>query len=101
MNRLNLTTAGQLAARLARAGGEVHIWAPEAGGPAGAAPGVTVHRDVGRWSSSGLARLGAALDDFETPRRLIVEYTPYSWGYKGLNVGFCRWLVRRRRSGGP
>ena len=56
-----------------------------------AVEGITVHRDGGRWSPADLRRLGAALDAFPSPRRLVVQYTPNAWGYRGLNLGFCRW----------
>ena len=93
-----------LAAALAAAGAEVHVWAPAAAGPAAADAGVTVHGIAGRWSPADLARLGAALDAFPAPRRLLVQYVPNAWGYKGLNLGFGRWLVGaapagRRRPG--
>lgn len=88
-----------LAAALGAAGAEVHVWTGPADGPAVEAPGVVVHREPGRWSPAGLARLGAALDAFPGPRRLVVQYVPNAWGYKGLNVFFGRWLLRRRRAG--
>jgi glycosyltransferase involved in cell wall biosynthesis len=87
-----------LASALAAAGAEVHVWTTPAGSTPAAA-GVTVHRDCGRWSPTDLKRLGRALDAFPAPRRLVVQYAPNVWGYKGLNVGFCRWLVGRRRHG--
>ena len=62
--------------------------------------GVAVHRTCGRWSPADLRRLGEALDAFPAPRRLLVQYTPNAWGYKGLNLGFCRWLLGRRRDQG-
>lgn len=91
--------SAHLAGGLARAGAEVHVWAPAAEneGPAPAVEGVVVHRLTGGWSRAGLARLGAALDAFAPPRRLLVQYTPGAWGRKGLNLGFCRWLVEQGR----
>src|SRR4051794_22490966 len=81
--------SAQLAAGLAAAGIEVHVWTSEGGGSS-EAPGVNVHPIAGRWSPSDLARLGRALDDFPAPRRLLIQYTPNAWGYRGLNLGFCR-----------
>src|SRR5690348_241044 len=83
-----------LAAALAEAGAEVHVWTSLGNGMEATAGGVTVHRLVGGWSPAELVRLDEALDAFETPRRLLVQYAPGVWGYKGLNLGFCRWLVR-------
>jgi hypothetical protein len=59
----------------------------------------TIHRTAGRWSGYDLARLGAALDEFAPPRRILVQYTPNAWGYKGTNLGFGRWLIGRRKCG--
>jgi len=88
-----------LAAGLAATGAEVHVWTGPGDAPA-AVEGITVHRDGGRWSPADLGRLGAALDAFPSPRRLVVQYTPNAWGYKGLNLGFCRWLLGRSRTRG-
>lgn len=88
-----------LAAGLAETGAEVHVWTTHADGPTPAAEGVTVHRDCGRWSRDDLKRLGATLEAFPTPRRLVVQYAPNAWGYKGLNLGFCRWVLGRARAG--
>jgi glycosyltransferase involved in cell wall biosynthesis len=88
----------QVAAGLAATGVEVHVWTT-AGGSAPASEGVIVHRDVVSWSRTSLKRLGAALDAFPAPRRLLVQYTPNAWGYRGLNLGFGRWLLGRRRRG--
>ena len=89
----------RLAAGLAAAGAEVHVWTSTVTHPP-EFPGVTVHGDGGAWSAADLARLGHALDAFASPRQLIVQHSPNAWGYKGLNIGFCRWLVERRRRHG-
>lgn len=88
-----------LAAGLAATGAEVHVWTGPGDAPA-AVERVTVHRDGGRWSPAELTRRGAVLDTFPPPRRLVVQYTPNAWGYKGLNLGFCRWLLGRSRAHG-
>ena len=64
----------------------------------------------GRQASTSTGRVGGGrrrtwaiaegLDGFPTPRNLLVQYTPNAWGYKGLNLGFCRWLLARRRARG-
>lgn len=88
-----------VASGLARAGDPVTVWTSPADGPTPEVPGVTVHRRPALWTPRGLARLSEALDAEPTPRRLLVQYTPFSWGYRGLNVAFGRWLLRRARSG--
>lgn len=91
-------TAG-LAAGLAGAGESVHVWALGPPGDAADPPGATVHRTGECWSPAALARAGAGLDALPGPRRLLVQYAPNAWGYKGLNLGLCRWLAGRRRRG--
>lgn len=85
-----------LADALADAGREVHVWSPDAAGVA--LPRAAVHavRGVDR---AALAELGAALDAHPAPRRLLVQYAPQAWGMRGMNVGFARWLLARRRGG--
>jgi glycosyltransferase involved in cell wall biosynthesis len=61
--------------------------------------GVIVHRLVGRWSPRDLDRMEAAIERTPAPRRFLIQYTPNSWGYKGMNVGFCRFIARRSARG--
>lgn len=93
--------SAMLAKALAGSGAEVHVWAPGAGdqAPPPGSAGVAVHREAGRWSAADLGRLGRALDDRPSPRRLLLQYTPNTWGYKGLNFGFCRWVAGRAARG--
>jgi hypothetical protein len=88
-----------LASGLAEAGVPVHVWTSGDEGEQADGRGVSVHRTAGRWSPSDLDRLGRALDAFERPRRLLVQYAPNQWGYKGLNFAFCLWLNRRKARG--
>lgn len=93
-----------LAAALAGGGARVDVWTTRGPGTAAVAEddadsGVAVHRPVGGWLSADLVRLGEALNAFPAPRRLLVQYAPSVWGCKGLNLAFCRWLVRRRECG--
>lgn len=98
--------SAQVAAGLARAGGETHVWA--SGGTharrdpdttAVAAPGVFAHRWKEGWTGAGLTWLDAELARFAAPRRLLVQYSPNAWGERGMNVGFGRWLQARRALG--
>lgn len=88
-----------VAAGLAEAGEEVHVWCPPADGPAPEAPGVTVHRELGTFAPGDLARAGRMLDRFPAPRRLVVQWVPHAYGYRSLNVGFCHWLRSRASAG--
>jgi glycosyltransferase involved in cell wall biosynthesis len=90
---------GEYSALLARAlagrGRPVHVWTP-AGGGSGA--GVEVHA-VGRFHGRELRRLDAALERTPAPRTLLVQYAPQAFGVRGMNVAFCRWVLRRARRG--
>ncbi len=89
----------QVALGLAETGAEVHVWAPTVEGVTDPNDRFVVHRTAGRWSPADLDRLDRELDAFAAPRRLVVQYTPNAWGYKGLNLHFCRWLLERRKRG--
>jgi glycosyltransferase involved in cell wall biosynthesis len=82
-----------LATALAGAGEEVHVWAPR--GSAGA-EGFVLH-PVRGFSGGGLRALAAGLDASAAPRRLLVQYAPQAFGRRGMNLGFCRWVLRRAR----
>lgn len=86
-----------LARALADAGRRVHVWTPARVEPSTESR-VTVHAMEG-FSGAALSKLGAELDRFPAPRRLLVQYAPQAWGMKGMNVAFCRWLRARRRAG--
>jgi glycosyltransferase involved in cell wall biosynthesis len=96
----------QLAEGLAGQGNEVHVWCPnredesrnEAQGPA--AGGVTVHRELGRFSPADLRRVGRELDRFPAPRHILVQWVPHGYGYYSMNLPFCWWLWRRAASHG-
>ena len=97
-----------LAASLAAAGDEVHVWCPLAMSETEEASkvevtetdGVFVHRELGRFTPADLRRVGRLLDKFEAPRRLLVQWVPHGYGYRSMNLPFCLWLwnrsVRRR-----
>ena len=51
------------------------------------------------WGRGDLARVDSALNLTPAPRRLLVQWVPHAFGMRSLNVGFCRWLRRRGRSG--
>ena len=85
----------RLAAALAAEGREVHVWAPA---PEGSHPRVGLHA-VGDFGRAGRARLGAGLDGFAGPRRLLVQYAPQAFGARGMNVAFARWVLARARAG--
>jgi glycosyltransferase involved in cell wall biosynthesis len=80
---------------LARAGDAVHVFAP-ATQASPDDPGVSVHRLAGRFGPRALRSLGAALDSLPRGTRLLVQYVPHAFGWKGMNLLFCAWLRSRR-----
>jgi len=83
---------------LAEAGDRVVVWAPPL---PSAAPSVHPHIDVRRlpdlFGPRSWRMLGEALDGTSEPYRLLVQYVPHAFGWKGANVPFCLWLRARRR----
>jgi glycosyltransferase involved in cell wall biosynthesis len=88
-----------IAVGLAAEGDEVHVWCPPSGEEGERIPGVAVHRSTGSFSPRDLRALARELDAFPSPRRLLVQWVPHSYGYRSVNLPFCVWLLRRARSG--
>ena len=91
----------QLARRLVEAGDSVEVWAPpcdDREGPGTVDAGVTVHRLPDRFGLRSLWRLTRALGRLPAPRRVLVQYVPHAFGYRGANVLFCLWLRAQRRA---
>jgi glycosyltransferase involved in cell wall biosynthesis len=91
------TYTGIVAAGLAAAGDEVHVWTPQVAEPDSYVEGVTVHRLPGRFGVPALRRLDRALRDFRGSRWLV-QYVPHAFGWRGMNLPFCLWLYARRSS---
>lgn len=83
---------------LAAEGDRVHVWCPADVGE-GPAPseGVTVRRELGRFRPADLRRVGRALNRFNAPRRLLLQWVPHGYGYRSMNVWLCLWLWWRAR----
>jgi glycosyltransferase involved in cell wall biosynthesis len=84
---------------LAAAGDEVHIWCPRAERELTSSDGIVVHQELGRFTRSDLRVVDRMLNQFEGPRRLLVQWVPHGYGYQSMNLGFCFWLWRRARQG--
>ncbi len=82
----------QLARALAAAGDAVTVWAPATDQPAPVDPGVQVHQLPGRFGLKALWHLHYALRRKPKPFRLLIQYVPQSYGYKGANLFFSLWL---------
>lgn len=88
----------QVALELSRGGETVHVWGPTgiSGQPGGA---IAVHPELGRFRAADLRTTGRLLDEFPSPRRLVVQWVPHGFGLRAMNLPFCLWLWRRSVSG--
>ena len=84
-----------LASTLAVTGDHVHVWCPAAACDPPSAPGVVVHRELGRFAPGGLRCVGKKLNEFSAPRRLLVQWVPHGYGYRSMNGYICAWLWKR------
>ncbi len=85
-----------IARGLGEAGESVHVWAGPHEQRADEENGVTLHRLPNNFGLKGLAALRSSLAKFPAPRRILVQYVPHAFGFKGLNLLFCFWLLGRR-----
>jgi glycosyltransferase involved in cell wall biosynthesis len=85
-----------LAGALAAAGDAVHVWTPRVAGPELEQLGVVVHRIPDRFGPRTLARLSTAIAR-AGGGRLLVQYEPQAFGWRGMNLPFCAWLAAQRR----
>lgn len=91
----------QVAAALAEAGDEVHVWAPPLNGARADEGGRTqrdrvhVHRLPDHFGPRGLAALDRDLRRLPPTRRLLVQYVPHAFGHRAMNLPFCLWLWLR------
>ncbi len=87
----------RLVARALAAGGDqVDVWAPRCPTVAPEIDlGVTVRRLPDCYGPRSLRLLDRELDAQHGPRRLLVQYVPHAFGWKGANVPFCWWLRSR------
>ncbi|HLW71097.1 MAG TPA: glycosyltransferase family 4 protein [Candidatus Binataceae bacterium] len=85
---------------LAAAGDEVHVWAPPSTGLPSEDAGVVLHRLPDRFGPLTLPRLGAMIAR-AGGGRLLVQYEPQAFGWRGMNVALCAWLAARRGRGEP
>ncbi|HEX7667882.1 MAG TPA: hypothetical protein VF407_25320, partial [Polyangiaceae bacterium] len=83
---------------LAKSGDEVHVWAPGREGTRSIDEGVNVHRLRDAFTVKGIAELDRGLAAERSPKRLLVQYVPQSFGYKAMNMAFVAWLAARRDS---
>ena len=85
----------QVAHALAECGDEVDVWCPIDHQTQTGVSGIRVHGELGQVRLKNLRRVGAALDCFSTPRKLLLQWVPHGYGWRSMNVPFCVWLWTR------
>lgn len=87
-----------VATALAAAGDEVEIWTgplPASIPPMPDAPGVAVHRTTDHFGPRALREIGRAIDGLPAGTRIFLQYEPWSFGFKGVNLFFA-WFMNRQ-----
>jgi glycosyltransferase involved in cell wall biosynthesis len=96
-----------VANKLAEFGDQVNVWT---GGQADAEPdrsdpkspnpetsNPSVRRVAGRFGPRGLRNLDRELNRTPPDRRIVVQWTPHSFGFRSLNLALPIWLWKRAR----
>jgi glycosyltransferase involved in cell wall biosynthesis len=89
----------QVARGLAAAGDCVTVWAPRTDAPDTRDDGVDVRRLPDVFGLRSLRLLDAELGRDASPHRMLVQYVPHAFGWKGANLPFCRWMASRAGCG--
>ena len=79
-------------------GQPVHVWAP--GSEETSSAESRAHRVLGNFDSASLAHTDELLDQYPSPRTLLVQWVPHGYGRRSMNIDFCRWLAKRVRHHG-
>ena len=88
----------QIATELSRGGETVHVWGPS-GSVRQPDSAIVVHPELGSFRPADLRRANVLLDEFPSPRRLVVQWVPHGFGQRAMNLPLCFWLWRRSVAG--
>jgi Glycosyl transferase 4-like domain len=80
---------------LTAAGDSVCVYAPDPSAIHVNDETVAVHRLPGHYGPQALAALDALLRKQPQPDRILVQYVPQAFGWKGMNLLFALWLAAR------
>jgi glycosyltransferase involved in cell wall biosynthesis len=80
---------------LADAGDCVRVYAPGYSGTSAYDQTVLVHRLSRHFGPGALAALDTLLRQRPLPDRILVQYVPQAFGWKGMNLPFAAWLAVR------
>ncbi len=83
-----------VARSLAAQGEAVHVWT-SGSVITPTEPGVTVHRTQAEFTPEGLRQFDSELNHYPSPRRILVQWTPHSFGFRSLNPFLPLWLWKR------
>jgi glycosyltransferase involved in cell wall biosynthesis len=86
---------------LAEAGDRVCVYAPGHAGASVNDGAVEVHRLPGHYGPRALLALDALLLKQPRPDRILVQYVPQAFGWKGMNLPFAAWVAARARRVAP
>jgi glycosyltransferase involved in cell wall biosynthesis len=84
-----------VAAGLASAGDAVTVYSPPYPESKSSDVGVSLHRLPDHFGPRGLLALDRALAARPRPDRVLVQYVPHAFGWKGMNVPFAAWVAAR------
>lgn len=87
----------RVAGGLSAAGDTVTVWAPRVESTVEAS-GVVVHGLPDHFGPRSLHVIGRALQCADDEQRVLVQYVPHAFGWKGANVRFCLWLRAQRHT---
>ena len=87
-----------VARALATAGDEVHVWAPAEGDELVDELGVHLHPLARGFGPRGLFALSRDFAREKGPRRLLLQYVPQAFGFRGMNLPFCAWVASLREA---
>jgi glycosyltransferase involved in cell wall biosynthesis len=81
-----------LASALTAGGDAVHVFAPPCAGRPPTPGAISLHRLPDEYGPRARAMLTSALAEIPAPRAVVVQYVPQSFGLRGCNIWFARWL---------
>lgn len=84
-----------LANELTMVGDDVHVWCPSHAGQGLIQPGVSIHPSFGRFTPGDCRMVGRELRSTPKPRRMLVQWVPQTFGFRGANLPFCLWILFR------
>ncbi len=85
-----------MARGLVAAGDDVFVWTPSAVAEPTRDEGVHVRRLPDHFGPASLAQLEGEMA--RAPGRMLLQYTPHAFGWKGMNVPLCLWLWSQRKA---